>query len=114
MSEPYSFVYDGHTVVYKRATVASRLEADRLIVKLRTVYGYTEANSTPADEWDNFYEYANSMARATTDAPWYAHSNMPHEDIKTRFELFLNEEGDLYNLFAAASHAASQQKKMKT
>lgn len=110
MSDPYRFEHEGHAVAMHAGTVRTALEEYRLKAKLASAYGYV-GGDIPDDEWGNFNEYAASMARTKTDAPWWAHSNMSEDQIKAAYELFLDQDEMLYVSFRLASTALRLPKK---
>lgn len=111
---PYTFEYDGHTIEYGGGTVQTRMEGNRIIEKLLIAYNHVSSNPATDSLYDNYSEYGNSMARSKTDAPWWCHSNMTEEDVKARFELFLQQDEDLFELFLRAARAMRALKKTMT
>ena len=114
MAEPYKFQYDGHTVEYSRGTVRTGIESTRMIRKLLRAYDYIGDNIAPDDLYDNIDEYSAAMSRSKTDAAWWAHSNMSDEELREKFECFLDQPEDLYIAFRAANRAVSMPKKTPT
>lgn len=114
MSNSYSFEYDGVLVEYSRATVGTRMEGGRIIQKLLGAYGHVAGNPASNSEYDNFFEYAHTMARTRTDAAWWCHSDMSEEQIRERFEAFIDEDELLHQEFILAARATNAQKKMRT
>lgn len=112
MIEPYAFDHEGASVEFFPSTVRSSLEAVRLQQKLLGAYGYVGDNAASDDVADNIYEYAQAMARTkTTDAPWYAHSNMDAQALIDAFECFLDQEGSLHTRYRIAVLSTAQPKK---
>lgn len=109
MIEPYTFEYEGVTVVYQRATVRTGLEATRIRQKLIEALGYT--TEMPTDEWENADTYADSMARCKTAASWWCHSNMTNEDVRSAYDLFMDADEELYKAFNKAYTATLPPKK---
>ncbi len=95
MKEPYRFEYDGHTVELYPATVRTAMEESRIRAKLVSAYEYVPGD-IPDDEWGNFTEYAAAMSRMKSDAAWRGYSNMSEEQLKTAYELFLDQGEDLW------------------
>lgn len=87
------------------------METRRLINKLLRSYGYVDGKVAPDDQYWDMDEFAEAMARCKTAAPWWVHSNMPEEEIREKFELFLDAPPDLYEAFRAASRATQPPKK---
>lgn len=110
-AQPFVFEYDGYRVEYTRATVETRMEGSRLINKLLGAYGHVAGNPCTDQQYDNYHQYANAMARSRTDAPWCANSNMTEADIRERFELFCNEDEDLWHNLLLAERATQTPKK---
>lgn len=109
MIEPYSFEYEGVAIVYQRATVRTGLESTRIRQKLIDALGYVD--QMPTDEFANVSTYADTMARSKANAAWWCHSNMTEEEIKAAFELFLEQDEELYLLFNRAHRATLAPKK---
>jgi hypothetical protein len=107
--EPYSFEYEGVSVTYQRATVRTGLEATRIRQKLIEALGYS--TEMPLDEYANADTFADTMARCKADAPWWCHSNMTGDQIRTAYDLFLDQDETLYTLFNRAYIATSPPKK---
>lgn len=112
MSEPYQFEYEGTTIVYQRATVRTGLEATRIRQKLIEALGYE--TEMPTDEYSNVETYADTMARCKADAPWWCHSNMTGMQVRDAFNVFLDQDEELYTLFNRAYIATSLPKKTMT
>lgn len=109
MSEPYTFEYEGVRVEYQRGTVRMGIEATRMRRKLVAAYGYTD--TMPSDEYDNIDEYSSAMSRTKTSAAWWGHSNMDEGQLKQAFELFLDQDEELYELLRRAYSATYPPKK---
>lgn len=109
MTQPYQFEYEGVSITYQRATVRTGLEATRIRQKLIEVLGYE--TEMPTDEYSNVETYADTMARCKADAPWWCHSNMTGDQIRDAFDIFLEQEEELYTLFNRAYLATSLPKK---
>jgi hypothetical protein len=114
MGDSHTFEHNGHTVEYSPATVRTSLDSRRYLVGLITAYGYesgADASEKNPLEWENFKEYAASMAQCKTSAPWRVSPVSSPEDIQKAYECFLDEDAALHNLFITASLAVSPPKK---
>lgn len=109
MIEPYSFEFEGITIVYHRATVRSEMETAQIRDKLIDGLGYD--GTMPMNEWVNVNAYAETMGRCKADAMWHCHSNMTAAEIKAAYDLFCEQSGDLYRLFQKAYTATLPPKK---
>lgn len=110
MANPYHFEYNGHSVDMYPGTVRTSMEEYRLRSKLALAHGYV-GGDIPDDDWGNFTEYAAAMARTKTDAAWWSHSNMSDEQIKAAYELFTEQDEELWLAYRVASTALRAPKK---
>lgn len=111
MADAYTFEFEGVTVTYHHGTVKSGIEANRILRKLISAYGYGGSDTMPADEFDNIDEYSAAMSRIHAVAPWRGHSNMLEADLKAAYELFLEQDETLYYKFRQANMATLAPKK---
>lgn len=111
MAEPYTFEHDGVAVEFSRGTVRTGIEARQIMQKLLMAHGFFDGNIAPDDLYKLFDEFASCSARSKTDAKWWAHSNMGEEEIKKRFEIFLEEDEELYVQLRQANIATRQPQK---
>jgi hypothetical protein len=111
--DPYTFEYQGLNVTYQRGTVRTGMESTRLRRKLISALGYE--TEMPSDEYANVDTYAETMSRSTVTPPenvtWWCHSNMTEDQIKAAFDVFLEEDEELYALFNRAYVATLPPKK---
>jgi hypothetical protein len=112
MADPYTFEYEGIEVQFNRGTVRSGIEARHIVQKLLSAYGFYDGNLAPDDMYGLIDEYASCTARSKTEAAWWGHSNMSEEEIKRRFEIFLDEDERLY-LELRQAHIATKQPQKK-
>lgn len=108
MAEPYKFTYNDIEVEFHRGTVRSGIEARQIMQKLLFAYDYVDGNLAPDDMYRLFDEFASCAARSKTEAAWWGHSNMSEEELKRRFEIFLDEDEMLYVELRQANVATRQ------
>jgi hypothetical protein len=111
MTDAYKFEYDGIEVQFHRGTVRSGIEARQIMQKLLFAHGFYDGNIAPDDIYRLMDEYASCAARSKTEAEWWGHSNMSEEDLKRRFEIFLDEDEQLYVELRSANIATKQPQK---
>jgi hypothetical protein len=111
--DPYTFEYQGSTIYYHPATVRTKLEARRILSKLYEAYGYLAegAASVSNADWNNYDEYSSAMSQCKSNADWWVSSNATPEQIRAAFEIFMDEDPALFDLFMTANRATQAPKK---
>jgi hypothetical protein len=114
MAEPHTFTHEGVAVEYFPATVRTALEARRIQGKILDAYGYmtVDAPPVPRDEWDNVSEFSTAMSQCKSAAAWWVNSNATAEQVRAAYELFMEQDPDLFDKFVEANRATMPQKKM--
>lgn len=108
------FQHNGTAILYRRDTVRAAMEATRILRLLLVAYGYIgEENAATAQQYNNFDEYSAAMARTTTDAAWWANSTMTPEQVKQAYELFLEQDEELYLNYRQANEAIRRLRKIE-
>lgn len=100
-------------VSYSRATVRTSLERRRLLGKLLDSYNYLDDpdGQIPSDEYDNIEQYCAAMAQCKSNAAWWTSSNVTPQQVRTAYELFLEQDPLLHRLFQVADTAVAIPKK---
>jgi hypothetical protein len=113
MADPYTFEYEGVAVEYFPATVRTSLEARRIQGKLLDAYGHLaiDAPPIPRDIWDNISEYASAMSQCKSSAAWWTSSNATPQQVQAAFELFMDQDHELFDQFVTANRATMPPKK---
>lgn len=111
MAEPYTFEYEGVEVRYFPAVVRTHLEKRRIHRKLLEAYGYLGTPTIPDDEFDDMEEYSSAMSQCKTTAAWWVSSNASPERVREAYELFLEQDTDLFAEFLHANSVTRPAKK---
>jgi hypothetical protein len=126
MADAYKFTftaYDPETgeevstveVEYFRATVRTAMEARRIQGKLLDAYGHMTIDAPPVPhlEWDNINEYSTAMSQCKSEAAWWVNSNATPAQVRAAYELFFDQDPDLFDKFVEANRATMPPKKTK-
>lgn len=115
MAEPYTFEFEGVAVEYYPATVRTSLEARRIQGKLLDAYGHMEIDAPPVPriEWDNISEYSQAMSQCKSSAAWWTNSNATPAQVKAAYELFMDQDPEVFDLFVEANRATLPPKKTR-
>lgn len=102
-------------VEYFRATVRTAMEARRIQGKLLDSYGHMAVDAPPVPhlEWDNINEYSTAMSQCNSAAAWWINSNATPAQVRAAYELFFDQDPDLFDMFVEANRATMPVKKTK-
>lgn len=109
--DAYTFTHNGVTVEYYPAVVRTHLKRQRLIHGLMEAYGFTGGIAIPDEEWANIVEYATAMSQSKADAPWWVDSMAAPDTMRAAFELFMEQDPDLYAEYVLANRTTLPPKK---
>jgi len=111
--EPYTFEHNGVKVEYFPAVVRTQLEKRRIQLKLLEAYGVETSADLDRSEWDNMSEYASAISQSKADAPWWTKSNANAQEVRAAYELFMEQDVDLFDAYLRANVATLPPKKTK-